>query len=254
MKIQKFREYSSNELMANDFINSFDLLITESEQVKYESIRKKVFSDLRLNGNLSLTFGVGINALYPVVDSLIRNMNISSIELTTEKIVLLTICVFTIIYLEEKKFKSSNEEDVIRKDIKSMLEELKMSGLGNGIVKKMVDLFKSFVNIFNTIYRHIGKAIGSFIDMFAYVGILIPIINAISYIVGKYELNMDTFILNFKGLALGLGTIIAKHGISYILSKLKGIDINKDKVLSAIKIDNNNDNIPKPGEEMITEQ
>lgn len=254
MKIQKFKEYSKNELLANDFINSFDILITESEEVKYESSRKKIFSDLRLNGNLSLTFGTGINALYPVVSNLLKNMNIASIEITTETIVMLTICGFSIIYLEEKKYRNSKEEEVLRKDIKSMLEELKMSGIGNGIVKKITELFKSFVNIFNVIYKHIGNAVVTFIDMFSYVAILIPIINAISYIIGKYELNMDTFLLNFKGLALGLGTIVAKRGIEYILRKIKGLDINKEKILSSIKVSTNSDNIPKPGEEMINEQ
>lgn len=224
MKILKFSEYNISELITNDFINSFDILIKESEQTKYESIRKKVFSDLRLNGNLSLTFGLGISALYPIVDSLIRNMKISSIEITTEKIILLTICSFTIIYLEEKKYRNAKEENTIRTDIKSMLEELKMSGIGNGIVRKMVSLLKSITGIYNAIYRHIGKAVDSFIDMFAYVAILIPIINAISYVIGKYNLTIDTFIFNIKGLILGIGTIIAKHGVTYLINKMKRVD------------------------------
>lgn len=242
MKILKFSEYSISELIVNDFINSFNILINESERNDNESIRRKIFSDLRLNGNLSLTFGVGINALYPVVDSLIRNMKISSIDITSERVILLTICAFTIIYLEEKKYKDTKEEDIIRGDIKSMLVELKMLGIGNGIVKKMVRLLKSFTNIYNAIYRHIGKAVDSFIDMFAYVSILIPIINAISYIIGKYTLNTDTFILNIKGLIIGIGTIVSKHGIKYLINKIKGINIKNITPLDTL------------GDEMINEQ
>jgi hypothetical protein len=47
-------------------------------------------------------------------------------------VVLLTICAITII-LYRRKF--TIEEDILRKDSKSMLEELKLMGIGNGIVK-----------------------------------------------------------------------------------------------------------------------
>ena len=97
MKIQKFQQYSLQDSMALDFINSFDGLITESDETEYKKVQKRVITDLRLNGNLSLTFGAGIKALYPIVDKLITNMKISSIEITADKVVLLTICAFTIV-------------------------------------------------------------------------------------------------------------------------------------------------------------
>jgi hypothetical protein len=58
-------------------------------------------------------------------------------------------------------------------------------------------------------------------DMFAYTAMLIPIMNGILYVIGKYDLNFDNFIKNFIGLSIGVGTIITKHGISMILNKLK---------------------------------
>ena len=131
MKIQKFKEYSLQDSMANDFLNSFDKMIVESEETSYKNIEKKVISDLRLNAKLVLTFGAGIGAFYPIVDKLMKNMNIDSIELTPDRIVLLTIAAVTIIFVEEKKFKSAEEEEILVKDSKSMLEELKMMGLGN---------------------------------------------------------------------------------------------------------------------------
>ena len=176
MKIQKFQQYSLQDSMALDFINSFDGLITESDETEYKKVQKRVISDLRLNGNLSLTFGTGIKAFYPVVDKLMTNMKISSIDITADKVVLLTICAFTIVYLEEKKFKDGQEEEILTKDSKSMLEELKMMGIGNGIVKKVVKLFKSITNIFTIIGKHLNTVTKGFIDMFAYTAILIPII------------------------------------------------------------------------------
>ena len=262
MKITKFQQYSLQDSMVNDFINSFDGLITESDETEYKKIQKRVISDLRLNGNLSLTFGAGIQALYPVVDKLMTNMKISSIEVIADKVVLLTICAFTIVYLEEKKFKDGQEEDVLTKDSKSMLEELRMMGIGNGIVKKLIKVFRSFIGIFNLIGKHKGKVIGEFMDMFAYAGILIPIMNGISYIIGKYNLTLDSFIENFFGLSMGIATIITKHGITWLIHRLRNkLNISKevekeitDEIeTSTIQKLGDFNKIPKSGE-MITEQ
>jgi len=229
MKIQKFQQYSLQDSMALDFINSFDGLITESDETEYKKVQKRVISDLRLNGNLSLTFGAGIKALYPIVDKLMTNMKISSIDITADKVVLLTICAFTIVYLEEKKFKDGQEEEILTKDSKSMLEELKMMGIGNGIVKKVVKLFKSITSIFTIIGKHLSAVAKNFIDMFAYTAILIPIMNGILYVIGKYDLNVDTFLENFAALTMGVGTLIAKNGIINIIDRLKDKISPKDK-------------------------
>ena len=126
MKIQRFEEYDSTESMAFNFINSFDKMLLESDETNYRKVQKKVVNDLKLNTRLIATFGAGIGALYPIVDSLIRNMGISSMEITSESVVLLTIASVTIAYLEEKRFKTPEEEALLTKDSQSMLEELKM--------------------------------------------------------------------------------------------------------------------------------
>jgi hypothetical protein len=151
MKIQKFKEYSKQDEMAFDLINSFDKMILESDETNYKKVQKKIVSDLKLNVRLIATFGAGIGALYPIVENLMRNMDISSLEITPESIVLLTIASVTITYLEEKRFKSDEEESILTKDSKSMLEELKMMGIGNGLVKKLIKGLSSIKNIFSLI-------------------------------------------------------------------------------------------------------
>lgn len=236
MKIIKFREYSLQDSMVTDFLNSFDKMITESDETSYKKVQNKVISDLKLNTQLILTFGIGIGIFYPIVDKLMRNMSIDSIELTPDKVVLLTIAAITIIYIEEKKFKSAEEEEILTKDSKSMLEELKMMGIGNGIVKKLIKALQSIKGIFSIIGKHLGAVVVDFIDMFAYTGMLIPIMNGISYIVGKYDLNIDTLIQNFIGLSVGVGTIIAKHGVIEILKKIKDkLPVNNKKVIDEIE-------------------
>lgn len=237
MKIQKFNSFSNQDLMTQDFINSFDRMINENKEVDYKSVEKKIISDLKLNFRLVSTFGAGIGGLYPIVDSLMRNsLNFQSINLTTEAVVMLTMTALSITYIEEKKCKNEVEESSLVKDSKSLLEELKMRGIGNGIVKKLMKALHSIKNIFSIIGKHIGAVIGGIIDMFAYTSILIPIMNGILYVVNKYELNIDTICENFLGLAMGIGTIIAKHGIIAILNRLKDkFNINQKKVIDEIE-------------------
>jgi hypothetical protein len=237
MKIQRYTDYALQNEMADEFLNSFDKMIKESDGGKsYQKVAKKVISDLKLNVSLVATFGAGIGALYPVVQGLMENMNLDSFELTTESIVLLTLAAVTITYLEEKKFKSPEEEDQLTKDSKSMLEELKMKGFGNGIVKKLIKSLESVKNIFLIIGKHLGAVVGSIIDMFAYTSLLIPIMNGIMAIIHKYDLNLETLPQNFLGLAVGIGTVIAKHGIVEIINRIKNrFPINPKEVLDDIE-------------------
>jgi hypothetical protein len=66
-----------------------------------------------------------------------------------------------------------------------------------------------------------GAVVGGFMDMFAYGSLLIPIMNGLTNVIEKFHLNLDTMSQNFMSLAVGVGTIITKHGISYLLNKIK---------------------------------
>jgi hypothetical protein len=237
MKIQRYTDYTLQNEMAEEFLNSFDKMVKESDSdTSYQKVAKKVISDLKLNVSLVATFGAGIGALYPVVQGLMENMNLDSFILTPESIVLLTLSSVTIAYLQEKKFKSAEEEDQLTKDSKSMLEELKMKGFGNGIVKKLIKSLESVKNIFLVIGKHIGAVIGSIVDMFVYTSLLIPLLNGVMSIIHKYDLNLDTLPQNFLGLAVGVGTIIAKHGIVEIINRIKNkFPINPKEVLDDIE-------------------
>ena len=195
----------------------------------FKRIEKKVLSDLKLDTKLVFTFGAGIGAFYPVVQKMMENLSISGVEMTQETSVLLTIACITIVYLEEKKFKTPEEEDKLTKDSKSMLEELRMRGIGDGIVKKVIKSIESIKNVFSVIAKHVGAMVGSVIDMFGYTAILIPIMNAIFWIIGKYEMSVDAVIQNFFSIGMGVASRIAKHGLVELINKLKGIISNKTK-------------------------
>lgn len=227
MRIQRFEDYSKSEEMAYLFLNSFEQLIKESSEEEYDKIQKKVLRDLKINFEFIATFGAGINFLFPIVEGLLFNQG--NIEVTKEGVVLATICALGIIYLEEKKSRSQRSEEQLRKDSKSMLEELKLKGIGNGIVKKIIKAIKSINNIFTKIAKYIGKATLGIVDMFAYTSLLIPVMNGIMAIINKYDLNLETLVQNLMGVGLGVATIVAKNGIIEIVKRLRGKISDKKK-------------------------
>lgn len=200
-----------------------------SKYDSYKRVEKKVLSDLKLDMKLVLTFGAGIGALYPVVSKMMENLGVSGVEITKETIVLLTIACVTIVFLEENKTKTPEQEQQLVKDSKSMLEELRMRGIGDGIVKRVIKSIESIKNVFATISKHVGAMVGGVIDMFGYTSILIPIMNAILWIIGKYDMSVDSVIQNFFSLGVGIASRIAKHGLVELINKLKGIISNKTK-------------------------
>lgn len=235
-RISRFEDYKW-ESMAYEFIDAFDSKINESDKDSsdFKDLYKGIISDLKLNFNLVATFGAGIGAFYPIVSELMSNMG-QSLTLTKESVVLATICAISIVYLEEKKFKDPKKEDELRRDSKSLLEELKMRGIGNGIIKKLVEALKSVKSIFFSISKHLGAVSGGLIDMFGYTAMLIPIMNAIYYMVDKYDFTPETLAQNFIGLSVGIGTVIAKRGISYLLSKVKSkFPLNKKDIIDSIE-------------------
>lgn len=244
--IKRYKDYDPNYEMAYEFVNSFNSIIKESDSKNkdWENILNKFKNDLKLNLTLIGTFGTGIGAFVPVVQQMMINMNISTV-ITLDKAVLLTICTLTIIYLEEKKFKSSKEEQELISDSKSMLEELKMMGIGNGIVKLIIKSFESIKKLFNSIGKHIGVVVGNIMDMFAYASFLLPVMNGIFYLIGQYNMTPDTMVQNLIGLTAGLSTLIAKHGISYVITKIGNKFKLKKSVIDDIVDDIDNSTIQK---------
>lgn len=235
MKIKKFHELSIQSDMTDFFIENLRSKILEDKVDKsfVEDIIKKTQKDLKLNFTILATYGAGITAIYPIIFDLVNNSKLN-IDMSPEKIVLLIITALTIVYLEEGKLDIKKAEGV-KRDSKTMLEELKLNGIGNNIVKKVIKCFKSVQNIFNLIGKHSGKIAEYIYDMFSYTALLIPFLNAVAAVVGKYDLNIDTLPGNFIGIGVGIGSIVAKNGISYIIDKMKGkTKINKEKALKDV--------------------
>jgi len=242
MIVLKYKHYN----MVDDLIKSFSnpiIMESDDKESTIKSILKGLSKDLKFNYSLVFTFGVGISVMFPIVENLIKNGNLK-IELTMENIVLVSLASLAITYLEETNNKAGDDKvacecdgkdkkceicqgkgyiksDVSKKDAQTILEELKLRGIGNGIVKKMVSCFQSIGNIGKILFKNSAYVINGLIDMLGYTSLLIPTMNCINSLIGKYDLNMDTLPGNFLSIGFGVGTFLSKQGFDYLVKKLK---------------------------------
>ncbi len=248
MIVLKYQDYSNNEEILNVFLDNLDDMIKESvSDVVIKNTLTKLSHDLKFNMGLVLTFGAGIKVMIPVVENLIKNGNIK-VDVSLENIILLSLASLSICYLEEVKNKLGDEKikcpkcesgcsdckngfinsKVTKKDAQTLLEELKMRGIGNGIVRKFVTIFKSMGDVFRVIFKNTPYAINGLVEMFGYTSFLLPIMNGISAVVGKYDLTPDTIIGNLISLGVGMSTFVLKNGVDSLIQKIKNKSIKFD--------------------------
>lgn len=248
MKVLKFVEFDRYDELALEIIeNMANPLLNENlDNDVVKKILTKFSKDLGFNIGMVFTFGTGITLMVPIIQRLIDNSNLS-IEVTKENIILLCITVLSVTYLEETKNKTGEdlnakgeESKVKRKDVQTMLAELKLRGIGNGIVKSLANVFVSIGDFFKVILRATPYVINSLFDMFSYTALMIPAMNAISSFIGKYDITIDNIVANLLSIGTAAGALVAKQGVSWLINKLKvslnikNIDIPKsdDRVIS----------------------
>lgn len=251
MKILRYTDYSRSNDMVEFLINNLENpIINESiDDSSVKNILNGLSNDLKFNGSLIFTFGTGITFMVPIVENLIKNGNIK-IDLNPENLVLLSLTTLAILYLEETKNKSGESEidcpcksngckkcqngkiksKVTRSDAQTLLEELKMRGVGNGIVKKLMISFKAIGNLIKTLFKNSQYPIKGLLEMFGYASLLLPVMNALNALIGKYEMNMETIAGNFLSIGIGITTFLAKNSINFLIDKLqKKINLKKSK-------------------------
>lgn len=271
MKIEKFDNYNEGLKMAINFFDSFDSVNESKKYDKYKRaqnnelkrLKSAVKGDIQLNFELIASFGAGIGALYPIVDSLIA---LTGPSLDARTIVLLTMAgVYMIV---QGEVKDANEKKVLTAETKAIFEELKLAGFpnvatgtkegsDNSVLNKIVNVLKSIMNIFNKVKSYIENAgltkmlkratintTSGFADMFAYTAMLAPIMNSINAVIELSGMNLDSFIANASIFILGITTIIAKHGTEFFVNKMKNLfnlkEKEREEIKSEIKDDYNN--------------
>lgn len=298
-RVLNFKEHQKSVEIAEDLISAIlspklneseDNDRTHKEQI--DEIINKLANDLKFNFSLIGTFGTGITAMMPVVKNLIENGQLK-IELTNENIVLLTITAICITYLEEKNnrggekeiechdcegtgFKNHDDDtddtpcdvcqgqgsiksEVTKDDTDTLLAELKLRGIGDGIVKKVIACFHSIGNLCKIIFKNTPYIINGFLDLLGYTALLLPCMNAISSLIVKHNFDINNLPMNLLSVGLGVSTFLAKIGLNYLVNKLKDkfkLKINPDlenpTFTKTIDINDGDENIDK--QDLIKEQ
>ncbi len=221
MKVQKFEEYTQSyiDVFCKDFLKgllSDNLQEGSDDGILWEDTHKK--SILDLNTNLKFLSKFNTISFYPIINSLLKNIN-KNIEPSV--IVDIVICAIAIIYVDEKKNKlTPDEKGGIVKEIQSGLEEFRLQGV-YGVVKKVVKCLQSIRTIFNIISKQLGKVIYSFFDLFSYPSLLTSINGIISNLINKHKIDLDTLPGILIGAGSGLTTLVANNFIVDLVAKLK---------------------------------
>jgi len=236
-RIIKYEQYANSEKLAKELIDRL-LYISESDDIdqsnvdKFKKIHKNIVKELRFNFKFITTFGMGITVFYPFIESLIKHSKLD-ITVTDNTIVMMGICIAAIIYLEEKKgFINKDDENYIKKWVRSVLEEFRLNGV-YGIVKKITKSMSLLKTIFSIISKNVGNVIESVVDMFSYTALFVPFLNAVNYVVSKHDMDIDSLISNLASMSFGVTTIAVKHYFKDIINRLRNkfkINIDTDIV------------------------
>jgi hypothetical protein len=268
-RILKYEEFKNYEEIASELVqNICNPQMNESKDVdNFDVISKKLSKELKFNFGLIATFGFGIKMMMPVINELIENGSFS-FEMTQENIVLLTITVASIFYLEQTSNKAGDEVNsegqkshVTKKDAQTLLEECKMRGIGQGIIKKFVNAFSAISKFFKIMFSKTPYVINGLLDMFGYTALMIPCMNAFSTFIGKYDVTIENIGTNLLSLGVGVGSLLAKQGVSWLVKKINkslgikdlGRDLESPVEIRAYDIvDTETDNLDKS--KLIKEQ
>lgn len=241
MSILKYEQWGEAYDLANLFQESIskEILLESSEESK--NILNNIVKYLKLNVAIIFSFGTGMELLIPIVRNLCENGELK-INLTIETVAMMTLTAVTIAYLEEAKEEKLRRQ--LEKDSRSLLEEMKLRGVGNGIIKKIVRCIKSIGSLAKLIFRHKKTVVTSFFEMFGYAALCVPILNGLKTLVGTYQMTLDSFSHNISTLLLGIGGLSVKSIINWF-SNRKSQDVSTEFVDSGYEADSEDDKLIK---------
>jgi len=193
-KIYNYEDYNIYDNITEDFLKHLNSLKIINLNNSYIDSQNEIINRIKIDTFILDIIGSDITFFYNIVERLIKNTN--KIELTNDNVVLSTLCSLSIIFIEENKNNENN--NLLVKNSKSILEELKMGGVGDGIVKSIINLFYNIKNLISLIYKKIK--IVNFFEIFKYIKNLKVFFSSIIYLIEDYNLDIETSIKNFVGL------------------------------------------------------
>lgn len=202
MRILKYNDIQD----ANEFLQS----------LKTDSIIESVFSiEIKFLNNLPIH--KRILSEYSEILSKLNILSKSLIKTDEETLKLLVVSALTVCILEED---NKYSDITFKKEIKSILEELKLKGIGNGIVKKLSGVFNHIIKISNKISKH---------DNIKQSLLHKNIIDSVASYISKHGITLNNFASKFNTLELSIQNKIVSPINEHLNNKtLINIDIQPE--------------------------
>ena len=206
--------------MADEFL---DMLFSDSISERAEFI-EDTFLDTIIHKCLIDKYEGILPKLYSITTHLIKNSSLKVV--LTDKIIklftlaALSVCVMDDMdFLKENKFKKSDYEI----ELKSILEELKLNGVGNGLVRNLADIYKAITDMSSNLFK--TKKI---FEIFSKPNFL----HTIDSYIQKYSLSINNISSYFDKIFNVIHTLYIKP--NKLDTKLASISQNNNKVKSFV--------------------
>jgi hypothetical protein len=187
-----------------------ELILEKGIFSSYRQIQNKVLEDYGSQLYYIATFNSAIVSLYPVISKIIYHSDFN-IHLNKYQIVLLVIfAIAEILHINNHAIK----------DIRKKLKDDNLIQFVENIKKALLSIEK----IVKVVAKTLGKTISSFINMLAYIAILVPVNDALVELLKPDDITGETGIENLSkkllGLGIGLGILTLKNIVIRIFHKI----------------------------------
>ena len=197
MKIAKYLDLK----IADDFLN---MLFVSPVMEKVELLNDTFVDKLKMHKVLIDKYKDIVPLLDLISVSLIKNSKLP-IEMDDKAIMLFSIAALSVSSNNEGKFLKENDfkKEEYEVEIKSLLEELKLSGIGNNLVKNLSGIYDSIISM--------SKKIFDTKDIFS--SLSEPnLLQSINLYIKKYKLSINDFSSDFEKLSDTIENVYVKTG------------------------------------------
>ena len=177
-------------MMYQDIIKKHN--ISESES---KSMVKKVITDMKLNADFMLTFGLGISAFAGPVYELLHNKNIN---VSQYDVTLLVMTAFYVLLSNSKE------------DISKLVAELKQRSLDKEI-KGVVKFISESMGLFKTVGKKVGVTITTLTDVLSFTFMSVPVLGLLKDLAAEKGFSIDNIEQLLMGVTLSAGSYLVKN-------------------------------------------
>jgi hypothetical protein len=132
-----------------NIVESFFQQMNDKIEENSEILSNTYLNDHEIHKGILDAYGKSLPYLKKFNKILIDNSNLK-IEITDFNLTIFTLCGLSNLLLVDAKYLIDNElvKSEYEKELKSVLEELRLNGIGNNLVKNLYEIFNSLVNVY----------------------------------------------------------------------------------------------------------